>query len=1070
MALQPAQQSLRKFYPVTSSGFNSRFDPTLLKDSEAAELINLQINQDGTLSKYPGYSKNGSPFPNSTDSFIRMLYNFKRGSSIDTLLISARDNGNTNATYKVDVKSTIGDGTYTYIAHTRHTATFTNGSATVSGVSTTWLSELKAGDKIKNAVDADSEYKEISVVVSNTSLTLTTTYGGTSGTATAYKARKLWDINGIPRATTFDNFAVITNGLDTPQVWDNTSLDSITDSDAPKAKYLEVHKNRLFMANTSGNPSRLYWSATNDPQTWDPVSTEDVSIQDGGDIVAIKSFSNSMIVFKSNGTIHQVIGNFDQNAQGVPDFVRRIDSWENIGVIAERSPVVHNNSLYFVCETGVYRIDPRMFIEKVSFLIDPFISTLNFSLAGAVNKAFSEVTKAQWDAGTQDGTWTDTGGTTQSFFDEYSQTDALQGMNLCSVAVGSDNTVYVAYVPNSDATQINFVRYRPGGSVLGGTSTRKETSILTSPSGNIFTLSIAINNNDKTVGIVFATINSISLNYVERSADTPSPFAYGTWGPTVLAGFFSSNQHVGTCHLIFNAGGTPFATFTGHNTTSATAFVTRSGLTWLESTVETSSHVTTFDQERCVIAIDNSANLFVSAIYAFAGEIRCFKSVDGGGTWSKIDTYSLSNGTDVRSALSLGFNHAGHALSVISDTVGALLKRDHTATTVSTILTTSGLYSNGWFPIYNTIDAVNVDTDNYVNVTGLNPNSVESIQTNLNTGASLGNAITNSTTNVILDPLDGSKRPGMCPLVNNSRVMVYVAFGTNTNEVIVKRLAPFAVYLGPQFSDSTLSAWGTYVVTNEIDNSNTVTHAIALGSISNPTTFTTITSGTTISNNASLIFIINRVITQLQTWTNMSIQSIVMNYQGAGVDAKQIVGQEFFSEIFYAVCETGNTTNNKVLVHDVADAPLKTTYAVASMSRYKTNLWAGSCTNGDLYILKQGYSFNGSSYSSDFISKEDFLEFMERDKEIYKIFLTFKTQSSGSFVFSYRFNNFSSVGGSTWNTVTVDQTQGNTVGIDKVAGNLFRSIQFRVQDSNNGVPISLIGITVLYGLMEVRDQ
>lgn len=1073
MSLQPAQQSLKKFYPVPTLGFNNRFDPTLLKDNEGSELLNLQVNQDGTLAKYPGYSKNGSPFPNSTDSFIRMLHNLKRGASVDTLLIAARDNGNTNATYKVDVKSTIGDGNYTYIGHTRHTATFTNGSATVTGVSTTWSSELKAGDKIKNAVDSDSSYVEISNVGSNTSLTLTTTYGGTSGTSTAYVARKIWNINGMPRATTFDNFAVITNGIDVPQVWDNTSLDSITDSDAPKAKYLEVHKNRLFMANASGSPSTLYWSATNDPQTWDPVSTEDVSVQDGGDIVSIKSFSNSLIVFKSNGTIHQVIGNFEQDAQGSADFVKELDSWENIGIIAERSPVVHNNSLYFMCETGVYRIDPRMYIEKVSYLIDPFTNTVNFALAGAVNKSFSEVSKSQWDSGTHDGTWTDSNGTFQTFFDEYSQTDAHQEYNQCSISIGSDNTLHVAYVPVSNDHQINYVRYRPGGTALLGNVIQKETSIITTDRGVIQCLSVAVDNSTSKVGIVYGVASSGNVLYIERSADTQSPsFSYGTWNSDIVTGIGSARPMV-NMRLIYigSQQNVVWNSFNGSIPSVNVGYGVKSAGVWSGADFYAdTSDSPSVKSLKSNIAVDNSNNLYVSAFTTVDTELRAFKSTDGGANWISLDVFTLSTAQDDRCELSVGFNNAGDFISVFSDRNGAIRRRNHVAATTTTINTTSGCYSGGWFPFYNTIDAANRDTENYLKISSAN---TDSYTTNYNSVAVTGNTITNTTTGAVKNSgsgSDGEYRPSPGALTTNGRVVAVIYFGTNTNEVVIKRLAPFSKYVGHEFSDSTLSAWGTFVVTGEVDNSNTVTHAIALGSVAHPSTFNTIISGTTISSNTSLVFIINRVISELSTWSGISIQSIVMNYQGAGVDAKQVVGQEFFNELYFSVCETGNSTNNKVLVYDIANTPLKTTYVVSAMARYKTNLWAGSATNGDLYILKQGYDYNGSPYSSDFISREDFLEFMERDKEIYKAFVVFKTQTSGSFTFSYRFNNFLYTSGATWNTVTIDQTQSNVVGLSELSGKPFRSFQFRIQDSNTGVPISVIGLTLMYGILAMRDQ
>src|SRR5437867_136478 len=132
----------KKVYPVPGKGYNAKLSPLLLRDDEAAVLQNAQVNELGLLEKYPGYIKDGAPFPNSADSFTRMLLNLRRGSNVDVLLMSALDAGSTNATYKVDTKKTAGDGVYSYIGHTTGTATFTSSNTSVVGVGTAWLTHL----------------------------------------------------------------------------------------------------------------------------------------------------------------------------------------------------------------------------------------------------------------------------------------------------------------------------------------------------------------------------------------------------------------------------------------------------------------------------------------------------------------------------------------------------------------------------------------------------------------------------------------------------------------------------------------------------------------------------------------------------------------------------------------------------------------------------------------------------------------------------------------------------------------------------------------------------------------
>ena len=191
----------------------------------------------------------------------------------------AQDNGNTNTNLKVDAKKTTGDGTSVYIGHTTGTAVVTTGAdTTVTGTGTSWSSHIKAGDKFKRDSDADSKYTEISSVDSNTQLTLNASYTGTlDGGATTYTIRIIIHKDFIPRGVVFNNKAIITNGSETPEMWDNSTLDLITDAQVPKAKFIEIHKRRVFMLSTSGKPSDLFWSAVNDETSWDAAAFEPIS-------------------------------------------------------------------------------------------------------------------------------------------------------------------------------------------------------------------------------------------------------------------------------------------------------------------------------------------------------------------------------------------------------------------------------------------------------------------------------------------------------------------------------------------------------------------------------------------------------------------------------------------------------------------------------------------------------------------------------------------------------------------------------------------------------------------------
>jgi hypothetical protein len=67
------------------------------------------------------------------------------------------------------------------------TLTFTSGSATVTGSGTAFTTEIKVGDYIKKTADADTLYARVESVDSATSLTLETTYGGTTSSTTGLR-------------------------------------------------------------------------------------------------------------------------------------------------------------------------------------------------------------------------------------------------------------------------------------------------------------------------------------------------------------------------------------------------------------------------------------------------------------------------------------------------------------------------------------------------------------------------------------------------------------------------------------------------------------------------------------------------------------------------------------------------------------------------------------------------------------------------------------------------------------------------------------------------------------------
>jgi len=1017
----------KKVYSPLVEGLNDKINPAFLDDREASEILNWELNERGVMEKYKGYIKDGSPFPDDPDSFIRMLLNYKRGLSVDLLLMAALDDGNTNANFKVDLKKTSGDGTYSYIGHTTGTAVISTGTeTTVTGSGTTWTDHLKAGDKFKRDGDADDKYVEIASVDLDTQLTLSASYTGTlDGGSTAYNARIILHKDFIPVGVVFNNKAIISNGSETMMSYNNTTLDLITDADAPEATHLEVHKSRVFAAKDSD----LYWSSVNDESAWDATSREPVHPQDNGNIISIKSFGDSLIVLKNNGRIYQVVGDFDQSEFGAVRSIRRIDAPENIGSISERTPIVHAGFLYFLTETGIYRIDQRMFVEKFTFNVDNFVSGLSFALGPTSSKSHSIDTTADWDNGTKSGVRT-ASGSISPIFDKYTVTDATQSDQLCAVSVGPTNSVHMVYVDQADTTKIKYKSW-----ALDGTVT--EEDIGTAPSA-VLDLSMDVSPSGL-VGILYLYNSSSGINSVrfrERTgaatwtvAEVPYPIDGGINANSVSVKYRSDNVARGV--FLFN------------NPSSGGGIVEmrRSGTTWASSNAVFPLTVTI---SRVSLEL-NSSDFPRVILYEGGTTPTTIRYVAWDNDFASVTVNKTVAVTtpDTSARPQLAIDSSGVSFGVYSDN-GKIVKRNF-STDVSTDLVAAEDHSLGYAILGDKNYCYYLDssgTENFLfedSATITNPTTATSSTSNL-TGS---------------DAFD-----------TDGTVCVALTFGANANEIIVRRIAFSSTYTSEEFVDSSLTAWGTYAIGDQTENGATVTHEVATATTPSPSSFSTITHGQIVESDAAKIYVVAKVTFLLGSWAAPSLGSITMNYTGAGVDAKQPVGISFSNEMFYSVSRTASTENDRTLVLDIAESLIKTSYPVSAFERFKNKLYAGRSSNGDLLILKQGYNQDGSAYDSEIRSKEDFLEAIELEKDIYKFYILYEVQSSGTFDFSYRLDNFVTPGGSTWETSTVDMTQKGFAEV--LVGKKGRSIQWKFENDNLDEQPSILAVVLVYGNLHIR--
>lgn len=1044
MATNPIPQYLRKSYQDFSGGLNDFKSALIVPQRQFTQLDNALVNSTGILEKAKGYAVDGSPFPDDVDSFIRMLVNYRRGTSVDKLVCAALDESNTNVTYKVDLKETSGDGNYAYIGHTAGTgASFISGSTAVVGVGTTWLSHLKAGDKIKASAHADAAYTEIASVTNNTNLVLVG--GGYLGATTsnvAYTARKILNKDFIPSSIVFNNNLVITNGSDRPMTYNNTTLNDITDADAPRGKFIVAHKSRVFIAGTSGGPSSIFWSAINDETSWDATSFEIVFANDNGNICGIVSFADSLIVLKDNGNIYQVFGAFDQDAYGEPDFIRKIDTPLNMGAIAGFTAAVGTDGkLNFLTQTGVYSLDARMRVEKISWDITGTTEDIVLDAGIVSSKSVVYDTTTQWDSGSYGSPvgMRGSGNKLSNINDLYTISDATKANNLCAIKVASNGDLHYLYV-GTDGKTIKHV-----SNTLASVIT--STNVVTA-TGNITDLSFDINSSNNIV--VAYTSGDTSVRVIERVS--------GVWGSVSALSADPVRGSTGiTCAVRYgvltvadirlvcgNSGGSSFGdrSFSRHNRVAGV---------WDSASVGTDigsgvSFPGFTGADRLDIVVKNSDD---TVMFSFMSSNTLYVIQDTGsrlsGYYIVSTAYSVAATSNSYSKTQWVKNSTNQRIVTFSD--GATIKSRNLDASISA-----------------TLDA------SHGNHTGMYLNSSNAYGYMRFDGSGTETLVYNNSTTVVNSTTAVYDTSGLYPgrgFDSNGTVYASIYFGANANELIIRRMAPVGVWTGPEQSDSSITLWGTYDIADQVTNGNTVLHEVALNTISPPTAYATITNGSLISTDATKVFSRNRITITMTSFVSSEVGSITMNYTGSGVGAVLPAATVYDNEYYLAHGLSGSSANTTVLLYDKGAAWAKLGYPVIFMARYKGLLYGGASNTGKVYKLLTNYSMNGSAYTLTATSKEDLLGSIELEKEVYKAYVIYKIQSSGTFDFSYRTNNYATSGGSSWVTTTIDQTANGIAEIPGISG-LLKSIQFKVESAGLDTQLGIIGWVVVYGYTNLR--
>jgi len=245
------------------------------------------------------------------------------GLDVNNIIIYQMKDGTRNTLYLTDanlcLKETGGSNTFSFKTDTYTTGTVTDiTAAVVTGSGTAWNTNLAVGDKFildtdhSSQIETDAQWAQILTVDGATQITLTASYGGTTGAMSAtYKGRKVYTTpsNELWSYAVVDDKFCFTNGNSNVQKWTGTGYASDLDStNAIKARYCKEYANRLILADLEISGTRdqltLQWSKEGDPTDWtDSTAGQNQFIESEDYITGLGKSGSDLLVYKENSII-----------------------------------------------------------------------------------------------------------------------------------------------------------------------------------------------------------------------------------------------------------------------------------------------------------------------------------------------------------------------------------------------------------------------------------------------------------------------------------------------------------------------------------------------------------------------------------------------------------------------------------------------------------------------------------------------------------------------------------------------------------------------------------------------
>lgn len=365
------------------------------------DCLNVRIKNQVIVRDNIGYGPfpQGAASPLNLDGLpVTLIDNFFPRSGGQILIF-----GNTRDLFEFDEAS----GTLRYLTPRYQFANVlvTHNSATVTGVSTLWSANVKAGDKIHFGMagqrSQSATWYTVQSVASNTQLTLTTPFTGATASTVPYTVRSLFTgeiEDHFETAVFYDAEAVhsgadgdrwyATNGVDKVVAWDGIAGQVYRLTDLDTCRSLAVHSNIMAYINIvqSGENRRasIRTSAIGQPEN---VSTQEASefiIHDGSDsLLTAFTLGENLVIYGARSiTIAQYVGPPVQ-------FVFRTVV-DGIGVRAARGIADYGDYHAFLGSDAQYIFDGVSISESDSHVWREIIRQSNPGKLGLINSHFDE--------------------------------------------------------------------------------------------------------------------------------------------------------------------------------------------------------------------------------------------------------------------------------------------------------------------------------------------------------------------------------------------------------------------------------------------------------------------------------------------------------------------------------------------------------------------------------------------------------------------------------------------------------------------------------------------------------